>query len=51
MSFRNLWNNMKCKNIFIMGLLEGAESEQGIEKLFGEIMTQNFLNLVKGKDT
>ena len=34
-----------------MGIAEGEESEQGIENLFEEIMTENFPNLVKKKDT
>ena len=34
-----------------MGTPEGEETEQGIKKLFQEIMTENFLNLVKEKDT
>ena len=42
---------MKCYNICIIGIPGGEESKQGIEKLFEEIMTENFLNLVKEKDT
>ena len=34
-----------------MGIPGGEESEQGIENLFEEIMTENFPNLVSGKDT
>ena len=30
---------------------EGEEREQGIENLFEEIMTENFPNLVKKRDT
>ena len=37
---------MKHKNICIMGIPEGKESEQGIKNLFEEIMTKNFPNLV-----
>ena len=33
-----------------MGIPEGEESEQGIKNLFGEIVTENFPNLVKEKD-
>ena len=32
-----------------MGIPEGEESEQGIENLFEELMTENFPNLVKKK--
>ena len=48
---RNLWYNMKHSNIPIMGIPEGEESEQGIKNLLEEIMTKNFPNLVKKKDT
>ena len=34
-----------------MGIPEGQESEQGIEDLFEEIITENFLNLLKKKVT
>ena len=41
---------MKCKNIQIIGILEGEEKEQGIENLFGKKkMTENFPNLERGK--
>ena len=42
---------MKCKNIHIKGIPEGEASEQGIESLFEEIMTENFPNMVKGTVT
>ena len=32
-------------------VLEGEEREKGIENLFEEIMTENFTNLKKIKDT
>ena len=34
-----------------MKIPEGEETKQGIENLFEEIMTENFPNLVKEKDT
>ena len=34
-----------------MGIPEGEESGQGMENLVEEIMTENFPNLVKEKDT
>ena len=34
-----------------MGIPEEEESEQGIESLFEEIITKNFPNLVREKDT
>ena len=42
---------MKYKNIHIMVISERETSEQEIENLFEEIMTKNFPNLVKEKDT
>ena len=50
-SLRNILDNTKHNNIHIMGIPEGEESKQGIKNLFEEIITQNFLNLVKEKDT
>ena len=45
-SVRSLWDNFKCTNIHIMGVLEGEKREQKIENLF-EKMTENFPELVK----
>ena len=42
---------MKGNNICIMGTPEEEEREQMIENLFEEIITKNFPNLVKEKDT
>ena len=50
-SLKNILDNMKCTNIHIMRTLEGEEREQGIENLLEEIMTENFPNLVRQKDT
>ena len=43
----NLWDNLKCSNIQIIGVPEGGEEEQKIENLFKQIMKENFPNLVK----
>ena len=43
---RNLWDNMKRSNIWIIGVTEG-EQQQEIETLFEQIMKENFPNLVK----
>ena len=46
------WGELKKHfNIHIMGIPEEEESEQGIESLFEEIITKNFPNLVREKDT
>ena len=42
---------MKHNNIHIIRVPEKGEREQGIENLFEEIMTENFLYLMKEKDT
>ena len=49
-SVRILWNNFKCTNICIMGVLKGEEREQEIGNLFQKIRTENFPNLVKEID-
>ena len=44
---RNLWDNFKCSNIWIIELPEGEGEEQEIENLFEQIMNENFPNMVK----
>ena len=44
---RNLWDNFKHSNIWIIGVPEGEEEEQEIENLFEKIMKENFPNLAK----
>ena len=46
---RNLWDNFKCSNIWIIGVSEGEEEEQEIENLFEKVI-ENFLHLVKELD-
>ena len=45
---RNLCDNFKRSNIWIIGLPGGEEKEQEMEKLFENIMKENFPNLAKG---
>ena len=33
-SLRELWDNIKCTNICIIGVPEGEETEKGTEKIF-----------------
>ena len=47
---RNLWDNFKCSNIWIIGVPEGEEEEPEIENLFESIMKENFPNLEKEID-
>ena len=46
---RNLQDNFKRSNIWIIGVPEGEEKEQKIENLFQQIM-ENFPSLVKEID-
>ena len=46
----NLWNNLKCSNIWIIGVPEGEEEQQEIENLFEQIMKENFPTLAKELD-
>ena len=46
-SLRDLWENIKCTNIFIIGVLEGEGREKGSEKIFEEIIAENFLSMGK----
>ena len=39
-SLRDLWDNIKRKNIHIIGVLEGEEREQGAEKISEEIIVK-----------
>ena len=47
-SLRDLWDNLKCTNIHIIGVPE-EEREKGFEKIFEEIKAENFPNM--GKET
>ena len=46
-SLRDLWDNVKCNNIRIIGVPEGEEREKGPEKVFEEIIVKNFPNMGK----
>ena len=46
-SFRDLWDNIACTNIHIVGVPEGEEREKGAEKTFEEIIAENFINMRK----
>ena len=45
-SLRNLWDNIKCTNIWIIGVSE-EEKKKGYEKIFEEIIVENFPNMEK----
>ena len=46
-SLRELWDNVKCTNIHIIGVPEGEEREKGTEKVFQEIIAENLPNMGK----
>ncbi|MCP4015689.1 MAG: hypothetical protein GY735_06170 [Delftia sp.] len=47
-SLRDLWDNIKRTNIRIIGVPEEEEKKKGTEKIFEEIIVENFPNM--GKD-
>ena len=46
-SLRDLWDNIKCTNIRIIGVPEEEEIKTGTEKIFEEIIVENFPNMGK----
>ena len=50
-SLRDLWDNIKRNNIRIIGVPEGEEREKGPEKIFEEIIVENFPNMGKERAT
>ena len=48
-SLRDFWDNIKHTNIHIIGVPGGKERAKGPEKIFEEIMAENFPNM--GKET
>ena len=42
---RDLWDNIKHANLWIIGIPEGEEKEKGIENMIEDIMSENFPNL------
>ena len=46
-SLRDLWDNIKRNNIRIIGVPEGEEREKGPQKIFEEIIVENFPNTGK----
>ena len=41
-SLRDLWDNIKCTNTWIIGVLQEEEKKKGYKKIFEEIVVENF---------
>ena len=46
-SLRELWDNIKCTSIWIIGVPEEEKKNKGYEKIFEEIIVENFHNMEK----
>ena len=46
-SLRDLWQNIKCTNIRIIEVPEEEKKKKGTEKIFEEILVENFPNMGK----
>ena len=46
-SLRDLWDHIKCTNIWIIGVPEEEEKKKGYAKIFEEIIVENFPNMEK----
>ena len=46
-SLRDVWDNIKCNNIHIIGVPQGEEREKEPEKISEGIIAGNFLNMGK----
>ena len=46
-SLRDLWDNIKRANIQIIGVPEEKDKKKGYEKIFEEIIVENFPNMEK----
>ena len=48
---RDFWDNTKCTNTRIIGVPEKEEKKKGSEKIFEEIIVENFPNMGKERVT
>ena len=46
-NLRDLWDNIKHTNIQIIGVPEEEEKKKGCQKIFEEIIVENFPNMEK----
>ena len=50
-NLRDLWDNVKCPNILIIGVPEEEDKKKGHEKILEEIIVDNFPKMRKKIDT
>ena len=48
---KEMQDNMKCNNLYIIGIPEREEKEQGTENLFEKVMMEDFPNLMRENKT
>ena len=46
-NLRDLWDNVKCPNILIIGVPEEEDKKKGHEKILKEIIVENFPKMGK----
>ena len=46
-SLRDLWDNINCTNIQMIGVPEEEEEKKGCEKIFEKITVENFPDMEK----
>ena len=46
-NLRDHWDNTKCTNIWIIGVIEKQEKKKAFEKIFEEIIVKNYSNMRK----
>ena len=46
-NLRDLWNNVKCPNIRIIGVPEEEDKKKGHEKILEKIIVENFAKMGK----
>ena len=46
-NLRDVWDNVKCPNIWIIGVQEEEDKKKGHEKILEEIIDENFPKMAK----
>ena len=46
-NLRDLWDNVKCPNIQIIGVPEEEDKKKGHEKILEDLIVENFLKMRK----